>query len=166
MDNKPALNLFESIEPNGTVELEGLGTVNLSHFPYREDLAYGWPDDAVRFHDQALPFDGRKLLYGHTHQLSAAGARPESLNTGWNVVVDAQHANPEYANELARLATRHGAIWRTEDFDVPLDELLRRKRGPAARRPCAGGVHPLVVEAVPPRDVPPAQSRRPERQPA
>lgn len=39
---------------------------------------------------------------------------------------DAQHANPEYANELARLATRHGAIWRTEDFDVPLDELLRR----------------------------------------
>lgn len=37
MDNKPALNLFESIEPNGTVELEGLGTVNLSHFPYRED---------------------------------------------------------------------------------------------------------------------------------
>lgn len=126
MDNKPALNLFESIEPNGTVELEGLGTVNLSHFPYREDLAYGWPDDAVRFHDQALPFDGRKLLYGHTHQLSAAGARPESLNTGWNVVADAQHANPEYANELARLATRHGAIWRTEDFDVPLDELLRR----------------------------------------
>ena len=110
MDNKPALNLFESIEPNGTVELEGLGTVNLSHFPYREDLAYGWPDDAVRFHDQALPFDGRKLLYGHTHQLSAAGARPESLNTGWNVVADAQHANPEYANELARLATRHGAI--------------------------------------------------------
>ncbi len=80
MDNKPALNLFESIEPNGTVELEGLGTVNLSHFPYREDLAYGWPDDAVRFHDQALPFDGRKLLYGHTHQLSPAGARPESLN--------------------------------------------------------------------------------------
>lgn len=80
MDNKPALNLFESIEPNGTVELEGLGTVNLSHFPYREDLAYGWPDDAVRFHDQELPFDGRKLLYGHTHQLSPAGARPESLN--------------------------------------------------------------------------------------
>lgn len=89
MDNKPALNLFESIEPNGTVELEGLGTVNLSHFPYREDLAYGWPDDAVRFHDQALPFDGRKLLYGHTHQLSPAGARPESLNVGldaWDLV--------------------------------------------------------------------------------
>ena len=99
-------------------------TCRTSHI--REDLAYGWPDDAVRFHDQALPFDGRKLLYGHTHQLSAAGARPESLNTGWNVVADAQHANPEYANELARLATRHGAIWRTEDFDVPLDELLRR----------------------------------------
>ena len=49
-----------------------------------------------------------------------------SLDAGWDVVADAQHANPEYANELARLATRHGAIWRTEDFDVPLDELLRR----------------------------------------
>lgn len=49
-----------------------------------------------------------------------------SLDVGWDVVADAQHANPEYANELARLATRHGAIWRTEDFDVPLDELLRR----------------------------------------
>ncbi|WP_368092688.1 hypothetical protein [Bifidobacterium bifidum] len=33
-----------------------------------------------------------------------------SLDAGWDVVADAQHANPEYANELARLATRHGAI--------------------------------------------------------
>lgn len=90
MGDKPALNLFESIEPNGVVELEGfdeshldnMETVNLSHFPYQEDLAYGWPDDEARFHDQALPFDGRKLLYGHTHQLSPAGARPESLNVG------------------------------------------------------------------------------------
>lgn len=97
LDDKPARNLFESIEANDTVELSGFGdedssaateTVNLSHFPYREDLAYGWPDDAVRFHDQALPFDGRKLLYGHTHQLSPAGARPEALNVGldaWNL---------------------------------------------------------------------------------
>lgn len=97
MGDKPALNLFESIEPNGTVELSGMDTnapdaaeiVNLSHFPYQEDLAYGWPDDAVRFHEQALPFDGRKLLYGHTHQLTPAGARPESLNVGldaWNLM--------------------------------------------------------------------------------
>lgn len=96
MTDKPALNLFESIEPNGTVELTGFDEtkpdrveiVNLSHFPYREDLAYSWPDDAVRFHEQALPFDGRKLLYGHTHQLSPAGARPEALNVGldaWNL---------------------------------------------------------------------------------
>lgn len=63
-------------------------TVNLSHFPYREDLAYGWPDDAVRFRDQALPFDGHRLLYGHTHQLSPEGARHEALNVGldaWNL---------------------------------------------------------------------------------
>ena len=96
LDNAPARDLFESIEPNSTAELTGLGigrpqateTVNLSHFPYREDLAYGWPDDAVRFRDQALPFDGHRLLYGHTHQLSPEGARHEALNVGldaWNL---------------------------------------------------------------------------------
>ena len=41
-------------------------------------------------------------------------------------VADAQHANPRYAAELALLAQRHGALWETRDFDVPLDELLRR----------------------------------------
>ncbi|MBT1175242.1 phosphoesterase [Bifidobacterium sp. LC6] len=105
MDNQPALNLFESIEPNDAVELTGcnpdnpemLETVNMSHFPYREDLAYGWPDDAVRFHDQALPFDGHKLLYGHTHQLSPAGARPESLNVG----LDAWDLMPVSQNQVA-----------------------------------------------------------------
>ncbi|KFI52215.1 phosphoesterase [Bifidobacterium biavatii] len=96
LDDKPARNLFESIEPNDTVELGGFDLqrpdvteiVNLSHFPYREDLAYSWPDDVAKFHDKALPFDGRKLLYGHTHQLSPAGARPEALNVGldaWNL---------------------------------------------------------------------------------
>ena len=96
LDDAPARDLFESIEPNSTAELTGLGigrpqateTVNLSHFPYREDLAYGWPDDAVRFRDQALPFDGHRLLYGHTHQLSPEGARHEALNVGldaWNL---------------------------------------------------------------------------------
>lgn len=91
LDDAPARDLFESIEPNSTAELTGLGigrpqateTVNLSHFPYREDLAYGWPDDAVRFRDQALPFDGHRLLYGHTHQLSPEGARHEASTLDW-----------------------------------------------------------------------------------
>ncbi|NEG89291.1 RNA ligase [Bifidobacterium aerophilum] len=50
----------------------------------------------------------------------------DALDAGWDVVADAQHANPRYANELARLATERGALWETKDFDVPLDELLRR----------------------------------------
>ena len=82
LEDRPALNLFESLEPHDTVEIEGLGTVNLSHYPYREDLAYSWPDDVAKFSGKALPFDGRKLLYGHTHQLSPDGARPEALNVG------------------------------------------------------------------------------------
>lgn len=94
MDNTPARNLFESIEGNDTTTIafgdEGdPSIVNLSHFPYREDLAYGWPDDAVRFSTRALPFDGCRLLYGHTHQLTPEGARPESLNVGldaWNLL--------------------------------------------------------------------------------
>ena len=40
---------------------------NLSHYPYREDLAYSWPDDVAKFSGKALPFDGRRLLYGHTY---------------------------------------------------------------------------------------------------
>ena len=82
LEDRPALNLFESLEPHDTVEIEGLGTVNLSHYPYREDLAYSWPDDVAKFSGKALPFNGRKLLYGHTHQLSPDGARPEALNVG------------------------------------------------------------------------------------
>lgn len=81
-EDRPALNLFESLEPHDTVEIEGLGTVNLSHYPYREDLTYSWPDDVAKFSGKALPFNGRKLLYGHTHQLSPDGARPEALNVG------------------------------------------------------------------------------------
>ena len=50
----------------------------------------------------------------------------DALDAGWDVVADAQHANPRYAAELALLAQRHGALWETRDFDVPLDELLRR----------------------------------------
>ena len=96
LGDRSARNLFESIEQNDTVGLTGLDTtrpdsveiVNLSHFPYREDLAYGWPDDALRFRDKALSFDGRRLLYGHTHQLAPEGARPEALHAGldaWNL---------------------------------------------------------------------------------
>ncbi|MBT1182086.1 AAA family ATPase [Bifidobacterium sp. CP2] len=61
----------------------------------------------------------------------------DALDAGWDVVADAQHANPRYARELALLARRHGAIWETKDFDVPLDELLRRNaaRGDADRVP-------------------------------
>lgn len=55
----------------------------------------------------------------------------DALDAGWDVVADAQHANPMYANELARLAVQHGALWQTQDFDVPLDELLRRNAGRA-----------------------------------
>ncbi|PLS30984.1 kinase [Bifidobacterium margollesii] len=50
----------------------------------------------------------------------------DALDAGWDVVADAQHANPRYAVDLARLAREHCAIWETKDFDVPLDELLRR----------------------------------------
>lgn len=82
LEDKPARNLFETLEPNDAVDIDGLGTVNLSHFPYREDLAYSWPDDVAKFSAKALPFDGRMLLYGHTHQLSPDGARPEALNVG------------------------------------------------------------------------------------
>nr|WP_288667140.1 hypothetical protein [uncultured Bifidobacterium sp.] len=49
LEDRSALNLFESLEPHDTVEIEGLGTVNLSHYPYREDLAYSWPDDVAKF---------------------------------------------------------------------------------------------------------------------
>lgn len=56
LDDAPARDLFESIEPNSTAELPGLGigrpqateTVNLSHFPYREDI---------------LPMAGRMMPY-------------------------------------------------------------------------------------------------------
>ncbi|KAB7791120.1 RNA ligase [Bifidobacterium leontopitheci] len=50
----------------------------------------------------------------------------DALDAGWDVVADAQHANPQYAKDLVRLAEAHGALWETRDFDVPLDELLRR----------------------------------------
>lgn len=89
LEDRPALNRFESLEPHDTVEIEGLGTVNLSHYPYREDLAYSWPDDVAKFSGKALPFDGRRLLYGHTHQLSPDGARPEALNVGIDTALTA-----------------------------------------------------------------------------
>ncbi|KAB7791119.1 metallophosphoesterase family protein [Bifidobacterium leontopitheci] len=130
MANRPALNLFESIEPNDTVDLPGLDaarpddleTVNLSHFPYREDLAYGWPDDAVRFHDQALPFDGRRLLYGHTHQLTPEGARPESLNVGldaWNLTPVSADQVAAWFRETARTGGDGDGVTERNRLDMP-----------------------------------------------
>ena len=124
LDDAPARDLFESIEPNSTAELTGLGigrpqateTVNLSHFPYREDLAYGWPDDAVRFRDQALPFDGHRLLYGHTHQLSPEGARHEALNVG----LDAWNLQPVSETQIADWFHAHATdSTRVSPLDMP-----------------------------------------------
>ena len=73
--------LFESIEPNGRIEIpfsSGVETVYLSHFPFREDL--GRYD--LGFAPNALPRDGHKLLFGHTHQAGKAGNHPDSLNIG------------------------------------------------------------------------------------
>ncbi|WP_236034571.1 phosphoesterase [Bifidobacterium saguinibicoloris] len=132
LDDRPARNLFESIEPNGTVDVTGLDathperaeTVNLSHFPYREDLVYGWPDDAVRFPDKALPFDGRRLLYGHTHQLSPEGARPEALNVG----LDAWGLGPVSETRIVEWFHGHAGVVSdtakpcTEPSDAPTTE--------------------------------------------
>lgn len=124
LENKPARNLFASIEANDAVGIVGLDaahpeateTVNLSHFPYREDLAYGWPDDEVRFHDQALPFDGHRLLYGHTHQLSPEGARPEALNVG----LDAWDLEPVSESRVVEWFHAHAADEpRAATLDMP-----------------------------------------------
>ncbi|PWG65633.1 RNA ligase [Bifidobacterium callitrichidarum] len=48
------------------------------------------------------------------------------LDAGWNVIADAQHAQPEFASELALLAVKHHAVWETKDFDQPLETLLER----------------------------------------
>lgn len=48
------------------------------------------------------------------------------LDAGWDVAVDAQHAHIEYLESLLTLAEEHHAGWRTQDFDVPLSELLSR----------------------------------------
>ena len=95
LDDAPARDLFESIEPNSTAELTGLGigrpqateTVNLSHFPYREDLAYGWPDDAVRpiqrtYHRWICPTPpGRRPLTPPHSRNQAARFRQPNHNT-------------------------------------------------------------------------------------
>lgn len=138
LDDRPARNLFESIEPNDTVELPGLdgerpdatgagtGTTNLSHFPYREDLVYGWPDDAVRFRDKALPFDGRHLLYGHTHQITPDGARPEALNVG----LDAWNLEPVSQMRVVDWFLEHaGAASHIVRLDMPTDGRIRKDTG-------------------------------------
>ncbi|WP_223848096.1 RNA ligase [Bifidobacterium tissieri] len=80
----------------------------------------GSPTNRDRMRDQ---YGGR-----FENMVVALGRRmvADALDAGWDVVADAQHANPTYAKELAQLAQRHGALWETKDFDVPLDELLQR----------------------------------------
>lgn len=77
-----------TVEPHATIAFDEMGETNLSHYPYRESLGFAWPGDVDKYADVALPDDGRPLLYGHTHQLSPAGATPRQLNVGldaWNL---------------------------------------------------------------------------------
>ncbi|MBW3090142.1 phosphoesterase [Bifidobacterium miconisargentati] len=121
IDDRPARNLFETLEANGSATIAGLGAVNLSHFPYREDLAYGWPDDVAKYSGKALPFDGRRLLYGHTHQLSPDGARPESVNVG----LDAWNLHPVSESQIIAWfndrPTAHGMDGNASPSPVSLD---------------------------------------------
>ena len=102
-----------------------------------EDPANTWPHCVISLDDIRLMIAGsaqvrNRLQSEHGKRFNdmvvAMGRHmiADALDAGWDVVADAQHANPRYAAELALLAQRHGALWETRDFDVPLDELLRR----------------------------------------
>lgn len=104
---------------------------------WAEDPANTWPHcvvslDAIRLMiaGAAQNRDRMRSKYGRRFEdLVVSMGRhmiADALDAGWDVVADAQHANPAYASELARLAVLHGALWETRDFDVPLEELLRR----------------------------------------
>lgn len=79
---------------------------------------------SVERRNQLVDHDGRRF----NAMVAAMGRHmvADALDAGWDVVADAQHANPAFATELALLAKRHGALWETKDFDVPLAELLWR----------------------------------------
>ena len=102
-----------------------------------EDPVNTWPHCVISLDDIRLMIAGsaqvrNRLQSEHGKRFNdmvvAMGRHmiADALDAGWDVVADAQHANPRYAAELALLAQRHGALWETRDFDVPLDELLRR----------------------------------------
>lgn len=91
--NEPKVrDRFLSVTANDATTISGIGVVNLSHFPYREALSFGWSGDE-RFANDALsrnPYDGdTPLLYGHTHQLTPDGPDDLQVNVGldaWNLM--------------------------------------------------------------------------------
>lgn len=82
---------FESIDSNARIKMSINGKkqeVNLSHFPYREQLTGPGGDDRSRYYDAALPDDGRLLLFGHTHSSMKHNDNPHCLHVGldaWNL---------------------------------------------------------------------------------
>lgn len=103
-------HVFATIQDSAQVEIDGV-TYNLSHFPYRDDLgparsgadgdrasgtdtstgsasagtsARDGSDNAydTGFAADALPRDGHRLLFGHTHQHTKPGRNHDSLHVG------------------------------------------------------------------------------------
>ena len=80
---------FATIQDSATVTIGGV-EYHLSHFPYREDMD-GFRDPTGDVSDNAydpgyapdaLPRDGRRLLFGHTHQHTKPGRAADSLHVG------------------------------------------------------------------------------------
>lgn len=85
-------HIFTTIQDSACITISGV-EYNLSHFPYREDLnpdtvkgktPVDGSDNAYdsRFTADALSRDGRRLLFGHTHQHTKSGPQPDSLHVG------------------------------------------------------------------------------------
>lgn len=80
---------FATIDDAATVAI-GNASYHLSHFPYREDMddfLDPTGDVSVNAYDSgyapdALPRDGHRLLFGHTHQHAKPGRNPDSLHVG------------------------------------------------------------------------------------
>lgn len=78
-------NRFETIDNNRRIKLiinDRQSDVNLSHFPYVEQLTDPGGNDRSRFADAALHDDGRFLLYGHTHSSFKHNANSHCLHVG------------------------------------------------------------------------------------
>lgn len=80
---------FATIQDSATVTIGGV-EYHLSHFPYREDMD-GFRDPTGDVSDNAydpgyapdaLPRDGHRLLFGHTHQHTKPGRAADSLHVG------------------------------------------------------------------------------------